>query len=464
MKSTLERMPTYKMIIYSMGQLGWSLLVTLASLLTYFYIPPETGDTAIPELVTREAVIGITVIGLCGLVAEWIGLITDPLMAALSDRTKLKFGRRRIYMLIAALPTALLCYLIFQPPVDGVSPINAYWVVGTIVLFNIFRTMFMIPFGALVPELGHSNKQRMMLCTLNSITWALGFVLGGTLIFEFKSILQNSFGMEPIEAFRTVAGAFACLAFMCMLLPSLVVDEKRYCAGHVSTEPPVKALAQAIKNRDFLTVIGAQTIYFMADRFLQLGLVYYITILLKLEESMVATLGVAMFALSFLWYYPVNKAAERISKKKLVTFAFVLQTIIFAMLGLSGLVPVPPMVWAWIIIIVMSLMTALTGIVPGAVTADVVRADGIRTGVYKEATYGAAGSIFMKIPLSLASFAFPAMILLGRSRENPVGVRITTVVSFVLMFGALAVWSRYNEKATLAVLASEEVAEQNLGE
>ena len=453
---SIERMPTWKLVIYTTGQFGWSILVTLVGLLTYFYIPPETGEAAFPELVTREAVLGITVVGICGLVAEWIGMILDPGMAAVSDRTTSRVGRRKIYMLISAAPFAVLTYFMFHPPTAQVSRINSIWIIAVTVLFNLFRGMYMIPYGALAPELGYSSKIRMFISTFHSVAWALGFILAGTLIFTFKDMLQNSFGMTPLAAFRTIAAAYSILGFILTMLPSIVIDEERYCAGHVSSEPPIHALVQAFRNRDFLIITIANTIYSMADRILHLGLVYFVTILVGLEEAMVGTLGAVMFLLSFLWYYPLNRIAEKVSKKKLVSLGFILQGVVLLMFGAADIVPIPGMVWAWCIIAVLSVMAAITGIVPAAVIAEVIRADGVRTGVYKEATYGAAMSIFAKIPMSITVFAFPAMILLGRSPENPFGVRLAAIVAVALMAAALVLWGFYNEKGTLEVLSRDE--------
>lgn len=451
----VQHMPTWKLLIFTTGNFGWSILGTMVGLLTYFYIPPETGVETIPLLVNREAIFGITIVGICGLLAEWIGMIIDPTMAAISDRTKSKIGRRKIYMLISSAPFAILAYLLFHPPVAEVSPINAIWIIGVIIVFNVFRSMYQIPYGALVPELGATAKIRMFISTFHSIAWALGFVLGGTLIYTFKDILQTSFGMSPLIAFRTIAAIFAVLGFIFTLLPTLVIDEKTYCSGHISNEPPIKALVEAFKNRDFFIITIAQTFYFMADKIFQFGLVYYVTILLGLKEAMVGTLGAAMFLMSFLWYYPVNKIVEKVSKKSLVSIGFVIQVLVLVMFAVSDIVPVTPIIWSWTIIGLLSVMAAITGIVPGAVTAEVVRADGIRTGVHKEATYGAAMAIFMKIPRSLTALAFPAMILLGRSSDNPFGVRLTLIISTILMIIAILLWNLYNERDTLKLLSTE---------
>ena len=453
----IERMPVWRMIMYSLGQFGWSLLSAVASLLTYFYIPPETGEATFPILVTRETVLGMTVIGVSGFLASMSGLFFDPLMGGLSDRSKAKLGRRRFFMLIASLPLALMCFLIFSPPTPEASRINALWVIAAVVLFNIFMSVYRMPYGALIPEIGHTSKDRMLLCTVTSVTWAFGFLLGAQLIFALKDMLQQSFGMTPLAAFRTVVGFYGVLAFLLLSLPLIFVDEKRFCAGQVSTESPIQSIIKAFSNRDFVIFTASNTIYSMADLILQLGIVYYITVLLGLKESWVAILGGIGFGLSFLWYVFVNLIAARVSKKKMVVFAFILQAIIYILIALAGKLPGSLMVLACVIIALESVVAAVTGIVPGAINADIIRADAIRTGVHREASFGGAASFFMKIPLALPPLVFPSLLLLGRSAQNSTGVRLTALVGFVLMVASIAVLFLYNEKRTLETLAREEI-------
>jgi Na+/melibiose symporter-like transporter len=161
--------------------------------------------------------------------------------------------------------------------------------------------------------------------------------------------------------------------------------------------------------------------------------------------------------MSFLWYLFVNIiAAKGISKKKMTVFAYILQAAVYVMIFFAGRIPhMPNMVWAWIIIVMMSVVAAVTGIVPGAITADIIRADAIRTGVHKEASFYGATSVFMKIPLALPPLIVPSLLLLGRSVANSTGVRLIALVAFVLTFISTAVLFIYNEKRTIETLSEE---------
>jgi len=111
--------PTWSVkIIYALGQLGWSLCAYAATnLITYFYLPPEMGETTIfPSYVFQGALLGfVTVIGLLTLSGRVFDAITDPLIANWSDRWKRSPGRRTPFLKFGAIPFALFSVLIFVP-------------------------------------------------------------------------------------------------------------------------------------------------------------------------------------------------------------------------------------------------------------------------------------------------------------------------------------------------------------
>jgi len=47
-KQNVEKLPVWKMIMYSLGSMGWALgSFAITNLLIYFYMPPETGDAPV---------------------------------------------------------------------------------------------------------------------------------------------------------------------------------------------------------------------------------------------------------------------------------------------------------------------------------------------------------------------------------------------------------------------------------
>lgn len=441
------------MVMYSAGGFGTSLMgYVVGTLLPYFYLPPDTGQASFPVLIDQKALfLGMTVVGLTSFVCGLIAMVVNPVIGPLSDRSRSPMGRRTVFMAASILPYMVLGLAVFLPPSGKAGAVNAAWVFGASILFNIVASIYTVPWNALMPELGKNARQRMLFSTFGSLAWAFGF-LSGNAVFPLKELLSSA-GMSPVNSFRSVTFLFAALAGTAMLLPVLFVQEKKWGAGNVSQARPLVNIKLAFSNGDFVVNAMATVMYQAADRILQLGLVYFITLLIGLPEAQVFTLGAIMFALSFVWYPFINLAARRVSRKRILLLGYALQCVSFAVIALakSGFLPQTTLIA--VVIGLQSIVGAITGILPGAIGADIIRADTIRTGIPKEASFGGAASILSTIPLNVPGLVFPSLLLLGRSTDNPAGVRLTAVTGAFTIGLAFLILLFYNEKRTLLTLA-----------
>ena len=117
----MKRLSKKQMIIFAIGQLGWSLLSGIISAwLVTFYLP-TSGDIkngAIQYIIPGLAIGGfMTVLGLITALSRVFDAVTDPLIASLSDRSKNPRGRRIPFMQIAAIPLSVVTVLLFCAPV-----------------------------------------------------------------------------------------------------------------------------------------------------------------------------------------------------------------------------------------------------------------------------------------------------------------------------------------------------------
>lgn len=456
MESKIENVPTWKMILFGFGSMGWSLGgFSVSALITYFYMPPETGNNVFPILINQGAVIlFLTVIGLSNFAGRITDAITDPLIANLSDRSHFKFGRRRTFMAIAIAPLSIISYLVFSPPFSYESAVNSVWVFSTIIIFYLFMTMYVIPYGALIPEIGHTSKQRLLLSTITSVGWAMGFFIGNS-VYVLKGVFENM-GHSPIESFRIVVGIFSIIGFLAMLMPIIIIDEKRYCRKQSSKDGAFKALKSSFKNKDFRALIGSNFFYFIGNTFLEIGIIYYVTVLMELPEEQAFTLMAAMFILSFVYYPFVVKLSGKIGKKKLLQIAYLFHAFVFAMIPFVGLISgISPVLWGWAIVIIESVPVAVFGIVPTALLADIAKADDNKSGSHNEAIFFGANSFVFKLALSVTNLIFPSILLLGRSIDNPFGIRLTAVIAFVFTVLGFIVFRGYDQKRIDKYLVEE---------
>ncbi len=443
-----KRLSLAQKIIFAIGQYGWSLTTFLANnLLAYFYLPPETAGEGIPAFVPRGSILGFfTVIGLAAFSARLFDAVNDPLIAGWSDRSRSRFGRRRTFMLIGALPAMLFALAQFAPPVPVVSSLNVVWLFATSLLGTVFLTMYVMPYNALIAEFGADSADRLFLSALTSVTWALGFASGNA-VYAIKDVLQAG-GASPLDAFRTATAALGALALAAMLLPVFAINERKHASGGVSDTPAFSAVAAALADRPFRVLVGASFLYYTANTFLEIGIAYYVTALMGLPDAQAFVLAAAIFGLSFLWYLPVVRLADRYGKKRILLAGFAAQAAVFAVIPAVGAVAaLPTMAWVAFIAVVQSAASAAFGILPTAMVADAARSRSESGGASIEGAYFGVNSFMMKLAVSTANLAFPSLLLLGRSAERSLGIRLSGAVAAVLTLAGFFALRGYEEKA-----------------
>ncbi len=459
-----ERLPRWKLLAFALGQLGWSLAsYGVGNLVTYFYMPPEEGASAVfPPFLFQGAVLGVfTIIGAITFIARLFDAVTNPLIASWSDRSRARLGRRRFFMLASAVPFSVFSVLVFLPlqhfrsqPGLAASWTNVAWLCVTILVFYFFFVMYTAPFNALISELGHNPKERLFISTAISVTWAVGFALG-SFVYELQGILERA-GMGSVAAFQTVQAAFAAFSLLLMLLPVIVINEHRYVGAPVSSEGTWTALRSSLRNRGFLAFLGSELLYNVCQTVIQIGLVYYVTTLLGLQKELTSLLIGVMFVLSFAFYPLVTWSAIRYEKKRVLLVAFALLSLLFVMFTFMGVLPVPGLVYAWVVVGFAALPNAIFGIVPNAVVADIAEADGIETGNFKAGMFFGVRSFEINVGVSVANILFPSFLTLGMTAAHPFGIRLSAIVSAAICVLAMAVLFLYDERRVLLTLARKE--------
>jgi glycoside/pentoside/hexuronide:cation symporter, GPH family len=437
--------PTWRIVLWSIGGIGTTIIGSLTGLMTYFFVPPETSQSAFPQFLSTQTILGLTIVGIVGYIGGLVGIVFNPFVATWSDRSRSRVGRRKIFMIVSILPISVLSYLLFSPPIDHVSSLNAVWLFAVVVLLNLFRSLYGVS-GALVPEFGSSSRIIMLFSTFSAIGWVIGYIIGSQLVFMIKDALMAA-GMSAVDAFRLTVGGMIAVSTVLALTQILVVDEKRYGTGRSSTVPLLPALTMAFKNRTFVLYTLTLQVYYWSDGLFQAGLVYFVTIIFGLSDSMMVLFGGAIAALSFLVYPLVNVTAARTGKKFLFSLALVVMTCIMMIFAWGDRVPIPPGTLAWIVVGLLSIPGAITGIIPGAINNEIIREDCLRTGMAKEASFGAASGLITAIPSGFVGLIMPSLLLLGKSQANPTGVRAVAIASAVCTVAAFVMLRLlYNEK------------------
>ena len=167
---------------------------------TKFYFGVGAGGEAASNwifhalgMIFYQQVLGLPA-GLAGLaffLAILADAITDPLIGAISDRFRSKWGRRHPFLFIAPIPLALFVFLIFHPPAYVVEShtLLFIWLTVFTVLQRACQTFYVVPHLAMGAELSADYLERTRIMAFNNL-----FTLyGGTIIHVIAWFLVFGF-------------------------------------------------------------------------------------------------------------------------------------------------------------------------------------------------------------------------------------------------------------------------------
>lgn len=98
--------------------------------------------------------------GLLVLIGRLWDAISDPLMGYISDRTRSRFGRRRIFFLYGIIPVFLSFSLLWVPVNIGNDVLLFFWYLLLFLFFSTTYTIMMVPYIALNAEISLDYKTR----------------------------------------------------------------------------------------------------------------------------------------------------------------------------------------------------------------------------------------------------------------------------------------------------------------
>ncbi len=443
--SSTAALPGKIVIIYSLGQAGWSLAsYNVGTLLTYFYAPPELGKATFPNFLPSFIFFGLTILGVLASVGRLYDAFIDAFIANVSDKTVSRFGKRRIFMGISALPLAALSFLIFYPPVSATSDTNVWWLGGCLFFYYIFYSMYIIPYTALISELGKDEKERLRISTGVALAWGFGFLLGN-LTPALQSLLEKT-GIIPLAAFQTVVFSLAIVALALMIIPVLFLDENKYSSGVTSSsESFVKSFRGVLNFAPFRIFALSYLIYWLALTIIQAGMIYYVTLIFGMDKSVATLFGGISFLGSFAFYPFINKLAQRYSKKRLLLVGYIVFCCVFALM----LAPIPSVIRFCLVAALASYPLAVFGILPNAVVGDIVQNRLQKTGINQSGMFFAVASFVVKIGSSISNLIFPSLLKLGKSIENYNGVTYSILLAIFFLASGYFVFRQYNEEEIL---------------
>ena len=438
-----EKLSTQRQIAYSCGMLGISILMNIISvMLIYVYVPPENSNLV--ALIPQITFLGIfSILSLIVASGRLFDAITDPLIAFFSDTSQHKRGRRIPFMTWALLPCVIFCILIFIPHELTESTNNLWQLVFVQLGFYFTLTIYVVPYNALLPELATTKKEQIRLSTCLSAAYVFGIIFSSQTplladVYEsyFKEVSRN-------QSIQYAIASLSFIAMLFMLIPIIAIDEAKHCVSQPLRISLGKALRQTLSNKNFMIFIIAETFYFIALTMIVSGLLYYLRVLLQLEESLGGYVMGTMVLVS-LFYYPfMVRLVEKFGERRLILFAFFYLGILLIGIFFMGKYPIGPRIQIFGFAILAALPLAFLGILPFAIIAEIATQDTRETGRQKEAMFFAVRNLLNKFGQTLGIMIFAILTLYGKDPGDDLGIRLSGLIGGCLCLLAVLAFLQY---------------------
>jgi GPH family glycoside/pentoside/hexuronide:cation symporter len=365
-----------------------------------------------------------TAVGLAIAIAIVVDAVSDPIIGEVSDNWRAKLGRRHPFMYGAALPVALLYYLLWSPPHWSSWGLFFYLVVIA-VLVRIAIACYEIPSTALAPELSPDYDQRT---SLLAYRWMFGLLAVGIMLIVTYGVL-----LAPAKGFPdgryNPAGyvRYGIIAAVAMAISILVSAWGTHSRIKTFRQPPVRRRAslgqiagemiQSLSHRSLIMVTISGLFGGMATGMGNALNTYFGTYFWHFTAAQLSVIGLAALLGTFAAVVVSPMVSVRFGKKRgfiVSAFASLFVNNITMTLKLLDLLP-PAGSNALLLIFFVSttigLSLAITsGILVGAMITDVVEDSEMRTGRRSEGLISASLSFVNKATSGLGLLAGSILI------------------------------------------------------
>jgi Na+/melibiose symporter-like transporter len=214
-----ENQPPGRIWRYAAGSIGSGVYATVPSVLLLYYLTDTVG---LPPLLA----------GLVLLLPKLLGVIVDPLIGSISDRTVTPLGRRTPFLIFGTIGMMLSFGVLFHTPDTG--PISSRFLIALLAYLStsLCYSMFAVPYINMPAEISGDDAVRTKLIALRMAFVFLGTIIGAAL----PPLLVDSFGGG--------SAGYGGMAFVIIGLTLPVMLLAAHATFQLESRPAAKALTR----------------------------------------------------------------------------------------------------------------------------------------------------------------------------------------------------------------------------
>lgn len=153
------------------------------------------------------------VMGTLFLVVRVLDAITDPIMGAIADQTKSRWGRFRPWLLIICVPFAVSCVLVYSTPNFEQTGKIVYAVIAYIFM-TLMYTAINIPYCSLGAAITADPRENLSLQSWRFAVAPIGGAMGTALILPLADLIAPGDRATGMQWAMGIFGVIGCIMFL----------------------------------------------------------------------------------------------------------------------------------------------------------------------------------------------------------------------------------------------------------
>jgi len=407
---------------YGVGQIGGQILRDTPTLLLPIYLATVLGLDA-----------GLSALAI--LIAKIWVVVADPIAGIVSDKSDTRWGRRRPFILVGGILSALsFTALFFAPSSDDQFTLFIYVTIVYLIM-NTGYSMFSVPYLTMASEMSDNSDERTTILSFRNACLAIGLLIGGAFAPMIIAWVAESGGTarEGYEWMGLIVGGVIVATTLWLFFGTANAPAK---AQSEKTLPLMEQFRVAWANKPFVVLITANIVQYISAGIGYAGGLLFFAYALDLGIGaynvfpiwMAIICGASIAAMPGLVWAAARFGKMNVYKWCLIIYAVLIQAYFLADKDSLWIV--------WLIAAGIGIFNGGFILMSFSVLTDTVTYDRIRSGVSREGVLSSVYSAVDKIGNALGSailLAFLALVGFVESSDGSLPEQSDSVVRWIAL-------------------------------